>query len=80
MHQVFARQARNVRAGPEDLLPLDDRYAFAFRAETPREKFAGGPAAEHDDVVVFYVCHFFYSVQSIPHAGERRLGSTGGRA
>jgi hypothetical protein len=53
MNDVLAGKAGNVRAGPTDPAPLDDRNFPPFAGKSPGEKLTGLAAPEHEKVNFF---------------------------
>ena len=52
---VFARQARDVRARTAHIFALDHNYALSLLSGGPGNQLSAGTAAEHDEIIFFRI-------------------------
>ena len=52
---VFARQARDVRARTAHIFALDHNDALSLLSGGPGNQFTAGTAAEHDEIIFFRI-------------------------
>ena len=55
MDDVFAWQARDVRARPAHIFALDDNHALSLLGRGPGNQFSAGTAAEHYEIIFFRI-------------------------